>query len=561
MEPERLYARITDEYFAKILNWAVRKTGSREDGEDLAQEVFLQVFIAASRQEAIEKTENFVWKIAHFTWCNHVRTLVRRGACELPDTLPDKTDFAHDYAENSALQAELARMRRKIANLSKLQREAMILHYLDGLSIRETAAKLNIAESAVLWHLFDARGKIRKELETMTNENSRVYRPGRLFLSASGDVPQDPDTGKVNDSLLRQNICLLCSKEGKTPDELAELTGIPKPYIEHDLEWLTERGFLDPEGRRFQTSFIIMDQRYFGYRREFYLKRKSFIKKIIDYLWENESKIRGIGFYGSDFPSDRLMWSIITLFLSYVSRNSALFLRLKNRNNCKIRTDGGRYYVMAIDRSGIGRSDSQTMDITGFYDKSGWEDFYGICSDSCEDDAPYGGAESYYWLGVYNFAARDYRPAIVTGGNKIQKLLHRVYCAVIEPGFDHNSLNADEKEKLAEAVESGLIIKNKNTYKPNFVIFTKPQLTQLQTNIFTPFLPMIEPDFIEMQKQFNKAHRSDFPKAGQDNIDHHTYIDLWMFGIFTLMFAAEEKKILLPDTPENGVPLTLVLVT
>jgi DNA-directed RNA polymerase specialized sigma24 family protein len=42
MEKQSLFAKITDEYSSKILNWAVKKTGNRPDGEDLAQEAKLQ---------------------------------------------------------------------------------------------------------------------------------------------------------------------------------------------------------------------------------------------------------------------------------------------------------------------------------------------------------------------------------------------------------------------------------------------------------------------------------------------------------------------------------------
>ena len=45
-----LYAHITEKYSDAILNWAIKKAGSREEGEDLAQEVFYQVFLCASRQ-------------------------------------------------------------------------------------------------------------------------------------------------------------------------------------------------------------------------------------------------------------------------------------------------------------------------------------------------------------------------------------------------------------------------------------------------------------------------------------------------------------------------------
>ena len=560
MELQELYSKITDEYSAKILNWAVKKTGNRPDGEDLAQEVLMQVFIAVSKQEKIEKLENFIWKTAYFTWCSYARMLVRRNACELSETLPDGIDFAQDYAENDAMKIELSRMRRKIADLSKLQREAVILHYLDDLPVKDVAERLKITETAAAWHLFEARKKVKKELETMKNENSYVYSPGKMKVSprkgmnvnASGDVPQTPDTDKINDSLIRQNLCLLCSKEGKTIDELAELTGVSKLYLEYDLDWLVERELLLLGGKRYQTSFIIMNQKYFEYRREIYSKhRNDFINKVIEYLWKNESKIREIGFYGSDFPAERLMWAIITMFISYTSRNSELLLRLKNDDNREIHSDGGKYHVMAMDCS-----DGHKHDISGLYNNSGWEDFLGIACDNYSDI----GFERYYWLGVYNFVGKEARPEIVIGEKDTKAHLYKLYCALLNDGFSPNAINTDEKEKLAEAVESGLVLKNGNSYKPNFVVFTTEQLAKLQAEIYTPLLSLITPKIDELAKQFGKIHKTDFPKAKQGNIDHHTYLDLWMFGIFTLMFAAEDKKIHLPESSLDGTPLTLVLV-
>jgi len=560
MELQELYSKITDEYSAKILNWAVKKTGNRPDGEDLAQEVLMQVFISASKQKRIEKIENFIWKIAHFTWCSYVKALVRRNACELSETLPDGVDFAQNYVEDDALKIELSRMRRKIADLSRLQREAVIFHYLDDLPVREVAQRLNITETAAAWHLFDARKKVKKELEAMKNENSFVYSPGKMKISASrgmnvnasGDVPQNPDTDKINDSLIRQNICLLCSKEGKTIDELAKLTGVSKPYLEYDLDWLARRELLLLEGKRYQTSFIIMDQKYFEYRKEVFSRHKSsFINRIIKYLWQHESEIREIGFYGSDFPTERMMWAIITMFISYVSRNSELLLRLKSCDNREIHSDGGKYHVMALDMS-----DSHQLDISGSYNDGGWKNFYGIVCDNFNES----GFERYYWLGVYNFAGREAHPELVVGEKSVQAQLYELYCGILNDNFSPDMIDADEKERLAEAVESGLVIRNGGLYKPNFVVFTREQLEKLQNNIYAPLLESISPKLDELARQFSKNHKADFPKAKQGNINHHTYLDLWMFGVFTLIFVSEENKICLPETPLEGSPLTLVLV-
>ena len=52
MDIHALYAEITSTYAEKILNWAVRKTGCRADGEDLAQEGAAAGIFGASRAGA-----------------------------------------------------------------------------------------------------------------------------------------------------------------------------------------------------------------------------------------------------------------------------------------------------------------------------------------------------------------------------------------------------------------------------------------------------------------------------------------------------------------------------
>ena len=549
MEKQKLYARITNEYSLKILNWAIKKTGNRPDGEDLAQEVLLQIFMAVQRQKRIEKLENLIWKVAHYVWCNYARELSKSNFDALDESLSDATDFTRDLADNEALALELARMRRQIANLSYIQREAMILHYLDGLPIAEVAKKLGTTESAITWHLFDARKRIKKEFECMKDNNSHIYRPGKLALGGSGLMPPNPDTEKINESLIKQNICLLCYKDGKTIDELVEFTGIPKPYLEFDLDWLVKREFLSIIGRKYYTTFPIISKQHLQKRGAIYQStRKKYIDRIIAYLWDNEQMIRAINFYGANFPTEKLMWSMIMMFTSYVSRNSELLLQLKKRDEREIRPDGGRYYIMAVDCSD---------DQNGFVNHEGWNEFYGICSDSCATNSEY---DHYYWLGVYTFANKEYHPEIIKTNRDTQALLHKIYCSVIEPDFNINYLTSDEKEKLAEAVRDGLISKIDNRYQPNFVIMTPEQLSQLQMDVYAPLLAAITPTMQELAETFHEMHRTEFPKSCHGYINYHTYIELWNFGIFTLMFAAGDGLLYLPKTPENGTPLTLVII-
>lgn len=247
------------------------------------------------------------------------------------------------------------------------------------------------------------------------------------------------------------------------------------------------------------------------------------------------------------------MWAIIMMFTSYVSRNSELLLQLKKRDEREIRPDGGRYYIMAVDRS-----DNQDIDKNGFFKPKGWNDYYGICSDSCATNGMY---DRYYWLGVYTFAKKEYHPEIIDGSNNAtQAMLHKIYCSVTEPGFTVDDLSDAEKEKLAEAVRDGLIEKINDDYMPNFVVMTPEQLKKLQRDVYAPLLSLITPKMKELAGIFSEMFRAEFPKTCHGYINYHTYMDLWDFGIYTMMFAAEDGKLYLPETPEKGVPLTLVII-
>jgi len=164
-------------------------------------------------------------------------------------------------------------------------------------------------------------------------------------------------------------------------------------------------------------------------------------------------------------------------------------------------------------------------------------------------------------LGVYTFSKKEYHPEIINVFNKeTQALLHQLYCKITAPDFKPDELSLIEKEKLAEAVQGGLVENINGNYKANFIVMTQEQLSRLQNEVYAPLLSAITPKMMELAQLFGKMHKSDFPRVSQGYVDYHTYMDLWDFGVYTLMFAAEDKKLYLPETPEKGVPLTLVII-
>ena len=579
-----LFTRIADGYSLMILNWAIKKTGSRSDGEDLAQEVLCQIlsFLKDRREEKIEKLDNLIWKIAHYTWCNRVRKSKKNnniisldGANSLCVNIIEERDSISEFAENEALKEEIANLRRRIADLSKTQREIIIAYYLESLSVSDIAAKFNINKSAVKWHLFDARKKLKVKLEKMerfnVDNNLNMIKPGRLHLGSSGNTGPDPDIKRVNDNLIRQNICLLCyGDNGKTIGELTEMTGIPKPYLEFDLDWLVDREFLLLENKKYITNFGIKDKQHFQDVKEIYIKYKEkYYGTIINYFNSHEQDIRNIGFHGCDFDWNKLLWTILTLYLRYFSESEPLkTIKVHDySDDYDLHKDGGHYSI-----NGFNQSENQFVDLSKqvisepIFEPEKWHRVNGIwCSSVGSNSSEFTDNEKpeenllTYWLGIYIFGSN---PSTITRNvdEQEQKTWKKILANLLSNNFSIDSITDGEREMLAIAVKEKIIKKDGDKYIPQFTIFTYEQFKKLYSEIFEPLVQEIKPQTLELIEMFKEINERNLPRKIPGYIKKWTYFDIWDSGVKNFMFAADDGYLYMPETPEDGTALTLSFV-
>lgn len=135
--------------------FAFRLTGRRSDAEDLSQEALLRLIRAAPRWDR-ERSNVRAWLFR--VVLNLVRDSARRergGPCL--DAIPEQADDArpedhrlHEFARKKALQSALNA-------LPERQRQAVVMRYIEELSMAETAELLEISEDAV--ESLTARGR------------------------------------------------------------------------------------------------------------------------------------------------------------------------------------------------------------------------------------------------------------------------------------------------------------------------------------------------------------------------------------------------------------------
>ena len=156
------------------MNFAYQFVGNRSRAEELAQDVFFQVYRAAARYEPQAKFTTWLYRIATNACLNEVRRPERRFTTRpLDHPVDDSRDRAEIalpdpdavLGENALAGRELeARIRAVLAALPANQRAALVLSRVEGLSYREVADTLECSESAVKSLVFRATATLREHL-------------------------------------------------------------------------------------------------------------------------------------------------------------------------------------------------------------------------------------------------------------------------------------------------------------------------------------------------------------------------------------------------------------
>jgi RNA polymerase sigma-70 factor (ECF subfamily) len=138
--------------------------------EELAQDVFVNVFRSRARYQATAKVRTFLYRIAHNLWIDHLRRQKHHLSLDaefgeqslrLVDVLkaPDapESDSGRDHTIRTRVQEALA-------NLPEGQREVFVLANNHGMKYSDIAAILHIPEGTVKSRMHHAVRVLRDEL-------------------------------------------------------------------------------------------------------------------------------------------------------------------------------------------------------------------------------------------------------------------------------------------------------------------------------------------------------------------------------------------------------------
>lgn len=174
------FKKLVERHQRAVVNLGYRFLGSREEAEDVAQEVFLRVYNSAKKYKPEALFTTWLFRIATNACLNQLRgrKRFRVVSLEAPSEGSQKEPVLNLQASDTTQpdihlqQKELkSAIMEAVGSLPPNQRMAVILKRFEGLSYQEIAEVLKVSVSAVESLLFRAKQTLKQRLAQYVQDN------------------------------------------------------------------------------------------------------------------------------------------------------------------------------------------------------------------------------------------------------------------------------------------------------------------------------------------------------------------------------------------------------
>ena len=147
--------QFVERHYQPTYRWLLQLCGDCEAAADLTQDTFRQVWEGLDGFRGFSSLKTWVHRIAYYTYLRAQRE-------SDPESVPLHNDVRDDSSTNEALMR--CGLEAALAQLPMKQRQAVTLHYLQGLTCTEIAEVLEIAAGTVVSRLHAGRQRLRELL-------------------------------------------------------------------------------------------------------------------------------------------------------------------------------------------------------------------------------------------------------------------------------------------------------------------------------------------------------------------------------------------------------------
>lgn len=169
------FTALVDKYQQPVINLVARLIRDPDEAEDVAQNVFIQVYKSAARYQASAKFTTWLFTIARNLCLNEIRRRARHRTESLEAASPHAgddqparqfEDVKSSSPDEAALQGELVqKVEEALAALPENQRTAIILYQRQEMSYEEIAGVLDCSLSSVKSLIHRGRETLKEQLK------------------------------------------------------------------------------------------------------------------------------------------------------------------------------------------------------------------------------------------------------------------------------------------------------------------------------------------------------------------------------------------------------------
>jgi len=480
------------EFLDKLYGFAYKRSNTSFEAEDLFSDIILAVIKSLHKTTEIENFYGFVWSVAHRVYADYCEKRSKHKFVNYTDEMVNvKAETVEELIEKKEDLVLLNNIMREISFLSKIYRDVMVMHYIDGLSVSDISKRLQISETAVKQRLFSARNTIKKERVKMV-KNLTLKPVDIKFIGTGNPVGNDPR--EKAERILSKSIIYLCKKEALTAKDISDELSVPMPFIEDELEILVhgangKYGLLRKlDNGKYISNIVVLDFAEFKEAANVYTEAlDEFCNMVVEYFESNKEKIENFPFLSPKKDISFIAWSLISPMVWSLERTVNKYLANRYMSDIEILK---RDYTLI----GIAHNMNEPVNLY-FYgcDGLGAENLCGYKSVVFQNI--YGARMDKHYDCEHNLSTEP----------QFMMLLRSI------KGLDITTLNENEKEIAAKAIESGLIEKNGNTLRPKILVMKTSDNKDFYS-LTNNFDKNIEPLCDKIAEKLSKVIKKQVPK-------------------------------------------------
>jgi RNA polymerase sigma-70 factor (ECF subfamily) len=172
----KAFAEIVKRYQNKIMKLGFRMLNQRQEAEDVAQETFFKVYSNLHRYDVTQKFSTWIYRVATNICIDRLRRRKEQISLDVASSEPSNDNTNRELQlkisnkwqtpENQVILSELqGQVQQAVQQLPDKYRLAIVLRYMQELSLQEISEVLDIPLPTVKTRIHRGREVLRKKLE------------------------------------------------------------------------------------------------------------------------------------------------------------------------------------------------------------------------------------------------------------------------------------------------------------------------------------------------------------------------------------------------------------